>query len=177
MKKVLIAMSLLFVLGCSGDDDGANNGLSTIEEIRLVTGISLRSGVNELSIVLGNPNAKSPNLIIFPNPVIDVFSIQSFGLGSISKVVLVKGNTQKIRQDVNFAEALEDVTYDFSLVESLGELVVQDLDSDTVFINVENLSSGYYRVFVEIDNIQYWDNIFIGDGTNNSIEELESFWQ
>jgi hypothetical protein len=50
-----------------------------------------------------------------------------------------------------------------------------NLNTPDIILNLDQLTAGYYRVYVKIGGILYWDNIYIPDG-NFVIDDLINFW-
>ncbi|PKV52722.1 hypothetical protein ATE84_4842 [Aquimarina sp. MAR_2010_214] len=159
---------------CNKDDDQI---IDDKVDILLMTGMYLRADINDEPLLYGNPNINNDGVMISPNPMREVFNITSFTADKISKVWIVEANPQKKHQDVNFSEALKNVTYDESELTRLARLTSGGLDSKNVTINIEDLQPGYFRVFIKTGKSLRWDNIYISNGNDISIEDIVSFWK
>lgn len=172
MKLNIILLCFLMLFSCQNDDDSNGiNGSKT--DIKLVTGMHARSSEFGPSIVLGNPNIMDDGILVYPNPAIGSVVIRS-NTNLITDIWLVKANPQKKYQNVNFSEILSTDLYNASEILSNSELIFSNLTTSNLSINLENISFGYYKVFVKIDNAIFWSNIYVGN--DKEIDELINFW-
>jgi len=178
MKKMTIIFVLLLLTSCSNDDE--DNKVTKETDVLLATDIQLATGINirnsEFSEVtqLGNPNVFiNSKFIAFPNPPAGVLSLSSSE--NISSVWVIKVNAVKIYQQTDFSSILNSDLYDESEIKLDPVIESVDLNSNNVTLNLENLKTGYYRVFVKINGSLYWDNIYIPEN-NVGIDELINFW-
>ncbi len=173
MKKVTIILALLFFISCSNNDDNNNSTAET--DIELVTGINIRNSEFSQPIQLGNPNIFTNNqFITFPNPPVGALSI--LASENISDVWITPANANKIYQQTDFNSILNSNLYDQSLIESNAEMEFNDLNSTNIVLNLENINSGYYKVFAKINGRLYWENIFVPDD-NFEIDDLINYWE
>ncbi len=172
MKKMTIIFTLLLLISCS-DDDG--NNISTSEtDIELVTGINIRNSEFSAAIRLGNPNVFTNNqFIAYPNPPAGALSL--LASENISGVWITTANAEKIYQQTDFNSILNSDLYAESIIELNSEMEFTNLNSTNLVLNLENLTSGYYKVFVKINGNIYWDNIYVPEN-NFEIDDLINYW-
>ena len=171
LKTILIIFTIIIFIGCNNDDDSNSSSETDIE---LVTGIDLRSSDYSLPLRLGNPNVYRNNqFVAYPNPTSSVLNISSSV--NISDIWIIPADAKKIYQNFDFNSVLDSDLNEETLIESNAEVELLDLNSFNLAINLENLTSGYYKVFVKINGNLYWDNIYIPD-SNFEINDLENFW-
>lgn len=174
MKKKLTLIFVLVLFSCSNDQNNSPNS-NDETQLDLVTGIFARQSANSPPTVLGNPNVLISEFVMYPNPSIDFLFVESQDNSTISDIWFVRANADKIFQDTDFGTILNSNLYAESDIELNSQLQLRDLDVSNSTINLENLGSGYYRVFVKIDNRIMWDNIYIDRG-NQAFEDLIDFW-
>lgn len=172
MKYLMIALLCLTLFNCENNDD--NNSTVSETDINLITGLNIRNSEYSEAIQLGNPNIyTNDKFISFPNPPIGHLSLSS--LETISNAWILPANADKIFQETNFNSILNSSLYDASTIESNADLTFLDLNSNHLTLNLENLNPGYYKVFVEINETIYWDNIYIPH-EDFEIDDLFNFW-
>lgn len=178
MKIRIIVLCVVFLnIGC-GDDDASSVNIASPDDISIITGIELRQTPDDAALSFGNPNVKNNGVFVFSNPTIDFFSVSARNVGEIRNIWIVPGKVENIYQDVDFQAILKDVTY---ADQEIAQLSVQSLDglrgSNEVTVNVKDLASGFYRVFVKTTETLHWNNILINNDGNTSIENIDAFWQ
>ncbi len=167
-----IILALLLFISCNNDDEKNNSANET--DIDLVTGINIRSSEFSGIIQLGNPNVLTKNqFIAYPNPPNGALSLVSSE--NISDVWVTPANADKVYQQTDFNSILNSDLYSETQIESDAELEFPNLNSTNVILNLENLKSGYYKVFVKINGTLYWENIFVPNN-NFEIEDLINYW-
>ncbi|WP_338376577.1 hypothetical protein [uncultured Flavobacterium sp.] len=174
MKKLLLIILSIFTLNsCNKNDDNDEIDATTID---LITGINFRQTFDDTPLSLGNPNNHTNNIfVIYPNPSIDFLSIASNE--NITKVWIMPGNPNKIHQQTDFSTIYSPNTYTESQIQTKSLLELNDLNSTNVLIDLNSLNTGYYRVFLKINDAIYWDNIYLEkNGDENSINEIINFW-
>ncbi len=172
MKKMTIIFALLVLISCSNDDE--NNNSTSETNIELVTGINIRNSEFSSPTQLGNPNVLTNNqFIAYPNPPAGALSLSASE--NISDVWITSANAEKIYQQTDFNSILNSNLYTVSEIELNSEMEFTDLNSTNLVLNLENLNSGYFKVFVKIDGNLYWDNIYIPEN-NFEIDDLINFW-
>ncbi len=81
----------------------------------------------------------------------------------------------RIYQQTDFNSILNSDFYAESEIELNAEIKFTGLNSTNLVLNLENLTSGYYKVFVKINGNLYWDNIYIPED-NFEIDDLINYW-
>ena len=172
-KKVLFLISILS-LSCSNDE--SNNPENTA--LNLVTGINCRQTADDSSLQLGNPNILVNNkFVIYPNPANEVVYISS--QENVTDVWLVSANPEKIYQNVNFSSILNTNLYTEQSIATNSDFSINGQSSNSFSINVGTLEKGYYRVFVKIGGMIYWDNLYKYENQGNNEEQftaISNFW-
>ena len=172
VKNITFLFSFLLFYSCSGNED--NLSLKSETDILLVTGIILKDNQGQYVGKLGNPNVfGSNNLSIAPNPVDDRLWISS--VYTLSNVWFVPAVAEKVYQLTDFNSLLNSSLYEESQIESNAELTFKNKDKRNMYLNIESLKAGYYKVFVKINGIVYWENIFVHRG-GLKFEEMVDFW-
>jgi len=167
-----IIFTLLILISCSNDDE--NNSSTSETDIELVTGVNIRNSEFSAPTQLGNPNVFTNNqFIAYPNPPAGALSL--LASENISDVWITTANAEKIHQQTDFNSFLNSDLYTESAIELNTEMEFMDLNSTNLVLNLENLTSGYYRVFVKINENLYWDNIYIPE-SNFEIVDLINYW-
>ena len=157
------------IFSCSKDDS------SSISEtdMKLVTGINLTNTGANIEMQLGNPNVLNTPLSVYPNPPSGVVAIESYE--NMTDIWLVPANAQKIFQTTDFNNILNTELYTESEIDSNSNLKFLNLNVTNIQLNLENVNSGYYKVFVKINGSIYWDNIYVANN-GIQIDNLINFW-
>jgi len=176
-------------------------------DIGLVTGVDCREDEYSTPLRLGNPNSftkKEPDeltdsttetptdssgelsitdytnndiaFIMYPNPVISNLMITSDH--NLTDIWIVPAQAEKIYQDTDFSSILHSKLYSETEIESRAELTINNTTGGTLQVNADDLSPGYYKVFVKINGEFYWDNL-IKQGNATGFEDIYSimnFW-
>ena len=162
MKKLMMVFFFISLFMSCSNDDKIENSLTSQTNINLVTGIDLRQDEFSETIRLGNPNTFIDQTLVYPNPPVDFLSIQTFNGADISSVWIVNGQKEKIYQDLNFDSVLNSDLYTIQELENQATLQFLDNASSNLLVNLENLSDGYYRIFIEVNENIEWHNIYKG---------------
>ncbi|MBU2951468.1 hypothetical protein KO493_12250 [Tamlana agarivorans] len=168
-----IIFVLLLLVSCSSDSE--NNNSTSKGEVELVTGINIRSSEYSEVTRLGNPNVFTKNqFVVFPNPLARPYlSVKSSV--NISDAWVISANAEKTQQQADFSSILNSDYYNESEIELNAKMEFIDVNSTNLILNLENLSSGYYKVFVKINGNLYWDNIFL-QGNDLDVDDLINYW-
>ncbi|WP_272022432.1 hypothetical protein [Olleya namhaensis] len=169
---VLLLILFLSIFSCTDCEDDAIIEVNQ-EDIDLVTGLDIRQDEFSEVIRLGNPNILQGQSIVFPNPAVNYLNIKTNNSLNLSSVWIVDGYQRKIYQDINFDTTLNSNLYSEDFLNANARLDFLDNSSSNLQINLENLTEGYYRVFVKINDAIEWHNIYKGDIT---IQELIDYW-
>ena len=176
MKNITFLFSFLLFYSCSGNED--NLSLKSATDILLVTGINLKDNQGHNNVSLGNPNVFGPWILkIYPNPVHDRLYISCRDSKcTLSDVWVISAIADKIYQVTDFNLLLNSNTYEESQIESNAELKFKNIDKSYMYLNIESLKAGYYKVFVKINGIVYWENILVNRG-GWTFEEMADYWR
>ncbi len=175
MKKIIGLLLLLTVcFSCSSDDDNSQSPIEADKTAaNLVTGIVLRADEFSVPIVLGNPNQLVNNSTVYPNPAPEALTVVDNSNTGFEKFWIIEANEEKVFQETDFEAILNSGLYSET---ELNLLSVQDggnLSSSNLVINLNDLQEGYYRIFIKIDNVIEWHNIYKGAP---EIDDLMNFW-
>jgi hypothetical protein len=174
MKKKALFLIAILSLSCS------NNENSNPEDtaLNLITGINCRQTADDLPLELGNPNILVNNkFVIYPNPANEVVYISA--QENVTDVWIVPANPLKIYQNLNFSSVLNTNLYTEQSIVSNSDFSLNGQSSNGFSMNIGTLEKGYYKVFVKIGGIIYWDNLykFENDGDNEEqFNEISNFW-
>lgn len=172
MKRITLIFVLLIIFSCSNNDDNNNSGSET--NLELVTGINIRNSEYSTATQLGNPNVLvNSQFVAYPNPPNGILRI--LASENITDVWLIAANAKKTNQQTDFSSVLNSNLYPQSLIETNSQIDFTDLNTINLTLNLENLNSGYYRLFVKINGALYWDNIYILEN-NFDIQDLINYW-
>lgn len=172
MKKMTIIFALLLLISCC-DEDGINNSTSKTD-IELVTGIYIMNSEFSAPTRLGNPNVFTNNqFIAYPNPAAGALRLSASE--NITDVWIITANAEKIYQQTDFNSILHSDLYAESIIELNSVMEFTNLNSTNLVLNLENLTSGYYKVFIKINGNIYWENIYVPDN-NFEINDLINYW-
>lgn len=173
MKKILLIVILVLFNSCNKNDD---NNVVDPTSMSLVTGVNFRQSFDDTPLTLGNPNIYTNNIfVIYPNPSTGILSIASNQ--NISKVWVISANANKIYQQTEFSTILNSSIYSESQIQAKSLVTLNDINAANLIVDLNNLNSGYYKVFVKINEAIYWDNIYLEiDGDENSFNEIINFW-
>ncbi|ULC58341.1 hypothetical protein MBM09_10450 [Flaviramulus sp. BrNp1-15] len=171
--NLILGIIVLFLVSCqSGDDSTTNKSGET--DLKLITGMEARASEFGSSILLGNPNVFSSHILMYPNPAIGFLNIKGSVDTVITDVWLVEGNPQKTFQSVDFSKVLNSNLYKETELLSNSTLNFSELSGSNINLNLENVSFGYYKIFIKANDEILWGNIYIGNDID--IDDLISFW-
>ncbi len=175
MKKSLFIVLSILTLSCNNDE---TSNQSNNKDLKLVTGINLRQNFDDPPLKLGNPNVLVNNkFAIYPNPAQNMVSI--LAQDNVTDVWLVPATPEKIYQSVNFSSILTNNLFSEQSISSNSIISVNSQSSNNLMINLETLEKGYYKVFVKIDGVIYWDNLYKYDSQIDSSVQftaINAFW-
>jgi hypothetical protein len=175
MKKSLFIVLSILTLSCNNEE---TSNQSNNKDLKLVTGINLRQNFDDPPVKLGNPNVLVNNKFsIYPNPAQNMVSI--LAQDNVTDVWLVPATPEKIYQSVNFSSILTNNLFSEQSINSNSIISVNSQSSNNLMINLETLEKGYYKVFVKIDGVIYWDNLYKYDSqTDSSVQftAINAFW-
>ncbi len=173
MKNKLLILIAVLALSCSSD----NNSTSKTD-LKLVTGINCRQNADDFALQFGNPNIfTSDKFVIYPNPAIENFNVSA--QHDVTDVWVVPANAQKIYQNQNFGSILNSGLYTEQSISSHAGASLTGQSSTDLSVNIATLPKGYYRVFVKIDGMIYWDNIYKyseSEDNETQFNALTNFW-
>ncbi|MET3028461.1 hypothetical protein ABXT06_17400 [Flavobacterium sp. UW10123] len=176
MKKILFILISLLAISCSSDDNSPKTDKTSIN---LITGINFRLTTDDMGLKLGNPNSLvKNNFLIYPNPARSTLYIST--QGTITAVWLVPANPEKIYQDVDFGTILNNSLYSEETIISNSKLSFNDLSTNNPKLDIRTLTTGYYKVFVKIGGVIYWDNLYVYTDAEDNEEHfntIKNFWK
>ena len=161
-------------LSCSKD----NGGQTDKTNMNLVTGLKCRQSPDDLDLQLGNPNVLVNNqFTVYPNPVNETLFIAA--QDNITDVWVVPAHPEKIYQTINFGSVLNSGLYTETNIIAQSGFSLNGQSSNFASLNVGALSKGYYKVFVKIGGVLYWDNIYKynnQESNESQFAAISSFW-
>jgi len=175
MKNKLLILIAVLVLSCSKED---SNTLMDKTELQLVTGINCRQTADDTPQILGNPNVLVNNKFsLYPNPAKEIFLIKA--PQNVTDVWVVPATPQKSYQDTDFSSILTPGLYSETSISSHSALSLNEQSSGLINMTISSLAKGYYKVFVKIDGVIYWDNLYKYENEGDTIEQfdaLSNYW-
>ena len=146
---------LISILSLSCNNDETHNPDKTA--LNLVTGINCRQTSDDITLRLGNPNVLVNNkFVIYPNPVNEVVYI--LAQENVTDIWLVPANPEKIYQNVNFNSILNTNLYTEQSIVTNSDFSLNGQSSNGISMNIGTLQKGYYRIFVKIGGIIFYDS-------------------
>ncbi len=179
----VLLFAFVFLVACNNSDDNSNENatddgptITDVEDLNLVTGLLARETPDQNPFVLGNPNVFVPNnsVRIYPTIAAGIINIGANGL-TISDIWVVPAEAEKIHQEEDFSVLYTENTYTQSDIDNSASLSIGELSSSEVAVNLEALAPGYYRVFVLVEGVLQWENLYIREGSED-IDDLIEFW-
>ena len=173
MKKWI---TLLFVLtlfiGC-GDNDEEDFDPTRLD---IVTGLNLKDNFGQAAGRWGNPNVTVPTSVVaYPNPVRDALTVRA--TTGIQNIWIVNGLPSRNFPDTNFTQVFADNPFQQSSIEAVASRSFDNLNGNNIAINLEGISQGYYRLYVQLQNGSIIsDNIYITQTGNPDLEGI-NFWE
>ena len=156
--SIFTFISLILLLSsCSKDKDEPKS------YDNIITGFIFRNDVGYAIGQIGNPNIKITNgetiqVVSYPNPsraIINIY-ISNIETDTPIKIAITKG---LFKEDADV-----DIINYTSLSEITSDIIFEDIiDNKNFSIDLSSFDDGYYRIFVEINNDVYYDNIKKGD--------------
>jgi hypothetical protein len=175
MKRILLVLVVASIFGCNSDE---SNDQTDMLDLNLVSGINLRETADQEPLKLGNPNIFVNNQFsVFPNPASDVVNVSSQNI--ISDIYFLSATAEKIHQYFDFNVGINSNTYQESTISSLSSLKLNNQDEAILNVDVSNLETGYYRVFIKTNGLLFWDNFYKLDNQTDSniqIDNIIDFW-
>ena len=172
MKKIITFVCIIALLAACGDSDEEDFDPTRID---IVTGMQLVDTQGAAIEQWGNPNL--PNVAraaVFPKPATDVIRVETSS--SIKTIWLVSGSPTRRFVDTNFQEVFAQNSYDVSEIETNSVRAFENLDQTDIALNLDGLSQGYYRIFIQFqDDSLTWDNFYIGASTSANLDDI-NFW-
>lgn len=176
MKKTLLILISILAISCSKDETNTQTDKTSIN---LVTGVHFRQTSDDPGLQLGNPNILVNNkFLIYPNPANE--SVNILAKETVTDVWFVAANPEKIHQEVNFSTILNTNLYSEQSIISHSKLSLNEKSSSNFSMNISTLPKGYYKVFVKIGGVIYWDNLYRYDDKAYDEEEfikINNFWK
>ena len=175
MKNTLFIFLTILTISCNREESINPTDKTSLN---LVTGINSRQTSDDIILKLGNPNVLvNDKFVIYPNPAIESFYI--LAQEKVTDVWLVPANPEKIYQNINFNSILNTNLYSEQSIISHSNLALNGQSSSAFNVNIGNLTKGYYKVFVKIGGIIYWDILYkYNSQEDNEIQfnSISNFW-
>lgn len=172
MKRIVMCLCVIALLAACGDSDDEDFDPTRVD---IVTGMQLSDAQAANIELWGNPNIPTVRrAVVFPKPATDVIRVVTSS--SIKNIWLVSGFPTRRFFDTNFQEVFAQNSYDVSEVAASSIRALENLDQTEIVINLDGLSQGYYRIFVQFqDDSLTWDNFYVGVNTGGNLDDI-NFW-
>lgn len=174
LTSIILALGLgLFFYAC-GDKEILEEEIEEEMEVfpdysdlQIVTGLFLYDASGIAIGKVGNPNHKhGEGLFVYPIPATTSMRIQTTN-STISKVFLIDASCYMDSSGLDLIIASDTLQYTSTQLESKSVLSL-DLSDDTIALNLSNLEKGFYRLFILLnDDEYYWYNTYIDPSLNN----------
>lgn len=164
MKNAFYFLLSVLLFSTCGDDDINIDPYDAELALEIVTGLQTRD-INGAPIgALGNPNAFSGEVDIYPNPAIGSANIQYFGGLNLQVkqywIFAAPQNTDYA--DINYQTLLSNETYSADEVSDLNIVQTNTVNLSAFAIDLSAFAAGYYRIFYLMsDDRLLWDNIYV----------------
>ncbi len=172
MKKIVMYVLIIASFSTCGDSDGEDFDPTRID---IVTGMQLTGTQGSAIEEWGNPNL--PNVAratVFPKPATDVIRVQTSSV--IKNIWLISGFPTRRFADTNFQEVFAQNTYDVQEVATTSVRAFENLNQTDITINLDGLSQGYYRMFIQFQDDSFtWDNFYVGASNAINFDDI-NFW-
>ncbi len=172
MKKWMLFVFVLTIFMSCGDSDDEDFDPTRLD---IVTGMNLKNDLGQAVEVWGNPNVSSTSsVIVFPNPAIETLRVQANT--GIQNIWIVNGFPSRRFFDTNFAQVFADNPFQQVEIEAVASRTFDNLNGNTITLNVSDIAQGYYRLFVQLQNgTIILDNIYIDQSGNPDVTGI-NFW-
>lgn len=172
MKKILALMVIFTLLISCGDDDSEDFDPTRLD---IVTGMNLTNDLGQIEAVWGNPNVSvTSSVAVFPKPAFGTIRIEA--TTSIKNIWIVRGVPSRRFTDTNFVQVFAENPFQQNEVEAISFKTFDNLNTNNIVLNISDISQGYYRIFVQLqDDSIISDNIYV-EGTNGVNLDDINFW-
>ena len=172
MKKwiVVLVMATLFI-SC-GDEDEEDFDPTRLD---IVTGLRLRDNLGQVIATWGNPNVSSNTaMAVFPIPANDVIRVQTGS--AIQNIWVVSGFPSRRFFDTDFAQVYAENPFQENAVRAAAIRSFDNVGSTNIVLNLSDVSQGYYRLYVQLQNGSILiDNIYVDQSGNPDLTGI-NFW-
>lgn len=176
----ILIFTIIALFSCEKDTPDPIAQQASELSLNIVTGVEMRDESGAAISKVGNPNIKKGETSVFPNP--STGEVNAFILnGFLEEVWILEASQNKDFANEDFADIFS--SHEVSL-DSISDKKIMDFgfpgqDIRGVNLNLDNLETGYYRIFYRTaaDEI-LWDNLKIDKSTdpNERITNLIDEW-
>ena len=164
MRKLFFPLCCALLLVACGDDDITRDPYAEELNLEIVTGLQCRDANGAPVSTLGNPNVRSGEVDIFPNPSNGDVLVQYFGGASLQVrqywVFAAEQNTDYAA--IDYQAVLTGSTYSADEVSDLNSVQTNIVNQSAFALDLSNLMPGYYRIFYLMgDETLLWDNLYV----------------
>jgi len=187
IKRAVILFSVLILcFACTKESKKTR-----LEDLHLITGLSLVKNRSEIPIIIGNPNDKtevepidktkvepitvqSLSVYTFPNPVVDIVRVSA--IKKITSIWIVTGRAENIFQHENFHEINKSIKLDTLNIVNKDLLGIKhNLNSQEIALNLSEFNRGFYKIIIELEDRQLvWTSIYKVDDDD---EKVLNIWK
>lgn len=165
-------LCIIALLAACGDADEEDFDPTRID---IVTGMQVVNTQGAAVEQWGNPNL--PNVAratVFPKPATDVIRVET--TSSIKHIWVISGFPTKRFVDTNFQQVFAQNSYDVEEVSANATRTLENLNQTIVDVNLDGLSQGYYRMFIQFqDDSLTWDNFYVAGSGSVNFDDI-NFW-
>ena len=176
--NLILLLSFLTLFACEKEKTHTDPPGPENPELNLniVTGIQMRDENGQPIGNAGNPNSKSGEISVFPNPLIDAANVFILN-GFLDEIWILKGTQNMAFTTLDFTSILEnhEVPIDSISDNKIMEFgLPSDQDIRAITLNLQNLETGYYRIFYKTKAGEiFWDNLKV-DKTSDPGERISN---
>ncbi len=174
MKKFLFTLLILTSISCQKENGTVDTSSADID---LITGMEMTEITGTPIGSIGNPNVLNDAFAIYPNPTNEEISILSLDQSDITDCWIIKGNTKKMFQDIDFDNVLHSNLYTENELDGKALKLISDLEHYSIKLNLSDFESGHYRLFIKINGDIKWDNIYILRDNESYLDLFDTFWK
>lgn len=172
MKKIVTNILIITLLVACGDSDSEDFDPTRID---IVTGMLLTTPQGTISELWGNPNLPTnPRSNIFPKPATG--TIRVITNSQIKNIWLISGFPSRRFVNTDFQEVFAENPYQVGEIEANSIRSLANLNATDINLNLDGLSEGYYRIFIQFqDDSLTWDNFYVDTSGSVNLTDI-NFW-
>ena len=172
MKKIFVLVIIFMLFISCGDNDSEDFDPTRLD---IVTGMNLTNTLGQIEAVWGNPNVSvNTSVVVFPKPAFGSMRIEA--TTSIKNIWMVRGVPSRRFTDTDFVQVFAENPFQQQEVEAISFRTFDNLNASSIALNLSDISQGYYRVYVQLqDNSIISDNIYVERTNGVNLDDI-NFW-